>query len=125
MDHTDHVALLRPGVPPGGSWADLGAGDGAFTLAVADLLGPGGRIVAVDRDRRALQRNAAAVAARFPATTLETLVADLTGPLDVGGIEGLDGIVAANSLHYVPGERQADVVRALTALLKPGARFVI
>jgi SAM-dependent methyltransferase len=125
MDHTDHVSLLRPGVPPGGSWADLGAGDGAFTLALADLLGPGGRIVAVDRDRRALQRNAAAVAERFPATVHETLVADLTGPLDIGGIEGLDGIVAANSLHYVAADRQADVVRGLTGLLKPGARFVI
>ena len=34
----------------GGTWADIGAGEGAFTLALADLLGPGGRIVAVDRD---------------------------------------------------------------------------
>src|SRR5690349_24559907 len=117
MDHTDHVSLLRPGVPPGGSWADLGAGDGAFTLALADLLGPGGRIVAVDRDRSALQRNAAAVAQRFSGTVHETLVADLTGPLDIGGIEGLDGIVAANSLHYVAQDRQADVVRGLTGLL--------
>jgi hypothetical protein len=36
---------LRDGVPePGGVWADLGSGEGAFTLALADLLGPGGRI---------------------------------------------------------------------------------
>jgi SAM-dependent methyltransferase len=125
MDHDDHVALLRPGVPPGGSWADIGAGDGAFTLALADLLGPGGRIVAVDRDARALRHNAAKVAERFPATTLETLVADLRGPLDIGGVEGLDGIVVANSLHFVAQDRQADVVRGLTGLLRPGARFVI
>ena len=39
---------------------------GAFTLALADLLGPGGRIVAVDRDARALRANEAAVRARFP-----------------------------------------------------------
>ena len=45
MEHPDHVALLRPGVPPGGAWADIGAGEGAFTLALADLLGPGGSIV--------------------------------------------------------------------------------
>ena len=52
MDHADHVALMRDGVTgPGRAWADIGAGEGAFTLALADLLGPGGRIVAVDRDR--------------------------------------------------------------------------
>src|SRR4051794_11736383 len=125
MEHADHVALLRPGVPPGGSWADIGAGDGAFTLALADLLGPGGAIVAVDRDGRALKRNAAAVQARFPATQLRTLVGDLTKPLDIVGDGALDGIVAANSLHFVVNEPQSDVVRDLTAYLKPGARFVI
>ena len=125
MEHADHVALLRPGVPPGGSWADIGAGDGAFTLALADLLGPGGSIVAIDRDGRALKRNAAAVHERFPTTKLRTLEGDLTKPLDIEGDGALDGIVAANSLHYVSGERQADVVRDLAAYLKPGARFVV
>ena len=56
VDHADHVGLLRAAVEPGGTWADIGAGEGAFTLALADLLGPGGRIVAVDRDGRALAR---------------------------------------------------------------------
>ena len=56
MDHDDHVGLLRGGVAgPGGVWADIGAGEGAFTLALADLLGPGARIVAVDRDAGALR----------------------------------------------------------------------
>src|SRR5690554_4106120 len=41
MNHQDHVNLLRPGVPAtGGVWADFGAGTGAFTLALAELLGP-------------------------------------------------------------------------------------
>ena len=40
MDHSDHVNLLRNGVLPGGVWADLGAGSGAFTLALAELAGP-------------------------------------------------------------------------------------
>ena len=35
MNHRDHVNLLRRGVPePGGVWADLGSGAGAFTLAL-------------------------------------------------------------------------------------------
>src|SRR5689334_23293756 len=124
MDHADHVALLRPGVPPGGSWADMGAGDGAFTLALADLLGPGGEIIAVYRDGRAPKRNAAAVRDRFPATGLRTVHADLPKPLGIED-DALDGIVAAISLHCVPSARQSDIVRDLTACLCPGARFVI
>jgi SAM-dependent methyltransferase len=125
VNHADHVGLLRAAVEAaggGGTWADIGAGEGAFTLALADLLGPGGRIVAVDRDRRALEANAEAVRARFPATVLTTLVADLTRSLD---LPELDGLVAANSLHYVARERQVDVVRGLAAHLRPGGRFVV
>ena len=123
MDHHDHVGLLRGGVAgPGGVWADIGAGDGAFTLALADLLGPGAEIVAVDRDAGALRRNAEAVAARFPGTQLRTLVADLTGPLE---LPPLDGLVAANSLHYVPRDRQVDAIRSLAAHLRPGAPFIV
>ena len=123
MDHADHVELLRGGIDePGGTWADIGAGEGAFTLALADLLGPGARIVAVDRDARALRANATAVGARFPATVLETVVADLTGPLT---LPPLDGLVAANSLHFVPRDRQVAIVRALAARLRPGGTFLV
>ena len=122
MDHADHVGLLRAAVEPGGTWADIGAGEGAFTLALADLLGPGGRIVAVDRNGRALRANESSVRAHFPDVRYATLNADLTGPLD---LPELDGLVAANSLHYVPRDRQVPVIRALAAHLRPGGRFVI
>ena len=127
MDHGDHVALLRPAVEPGGTWADIGAGEGAFTLALADLLGPGGRIVAVDRDGRALATNAAAVGSRFPATRLTTLIADFASdrPLPLGELDVLDGLVAANSLHFLAPGRQVPVVRSLAAQLRAGGRFVV
>jgi SAM-dependent methyltransferase len=121
LDHADHVALLADAVGPGGFWADIGAGTGAFTLALAELLGAGGRIVAIDRDTRALAVAAEAVAARFPGVILETLVTDFTKGLL---LSPLDGLVAANSLHFVPRERQVGVVRALAAHLRPGGRFV-
>ena len=111
------MGLIRAAVEPGGTWADIGAGQGAFTLALADLLGPGGRVVAVDRDARVLRANADAVRARFPALDYATLTADLTGSLD---LPELDGLVAANSLHYVPRDRQVAVIRALAAHLRPG-----
>ena len=123
MDHADHVELLRPAVTvAGGTWADIGAGSGAFTLALADLLGPGARIVAVDRDAAALRANAEAVRARFPATDLDTLIADVAGPLE---LPALDGLVAANSLHYVPRDRQVATIRSLAEHLRPGAPFIV
>lgn len=124
MDHRDHVALLRGGVPsPGGAtWADIGAGEGAFTLALADLLGSGARIVAVDRDAGALRANAEAVGARFPGVELMTLVGDFTAAL---ALPPLDGLVAANSLHFVPRHRQVAVIRSLAANLRPGAPFLV
>jgi ubiquinone/menaquinone biosynthesis C-methylase UbiE len=99
MKHEDHVHLLRKGVlEPGGIWADLGCGEGAFTLALADLLGPGSTIYAVDKNAQAIERLEQAMRAMFPAVTLHCLVADFTQPLN---LPTLDGIVMANSLHYV------------------------
>jgi len=123
MDHTDHVGLLRGGVKrAGGTWAEVGAGRGAFTLALADLLGPGGRIVAVDRDAAALATNGRSVRERFPTVSLATVEGDFTHPLE---LPELDGIVAANSLHFVPRAAQAAVVRRLATHLRPGAPFLI
>ncbi len=122
MDHSDHVALLRGGVPVGGGgvWADLGAGTGAFTLALADLLGPGATIYAVDRDRGALRALAEAMRSHFPATTLRTIAADFSRPLD---LPLLDGVVMANSLHF---QRHKEPVLALVLrYLRPGARLLL
>jgi len=124
MDHADHVALLRDGVPPAGPgntlWADLGSGSGAFTLALADLLGPGGHIVSVDRDASALRQQAAAMAARFPDVELDQRVDDFTRDLD---LPPLDGIVMANALHF-QRDRQ-DAVEHVRGMLRPGGRLLL
>lgn len=117
------MALIRDGVATrGGTWADIGAGTGAFTLALAEVLGPGGRIVAVDRDGGALRENARAMASRFPAVGFETLSADLTGDLD---LPPLDGLLAANSLHFVARDQQAAVVRRLAAHVRSGGSLIV
>jgi hypothetical protein len=51
VDTSEAVALIREAVPRrAGTWADLGAGDGVFTLALAEVLGAGSRIYAVERE---------------------------------------------------------------------------
>jgi ubiquinone/menaquinone biosynthesis C-methylase UbiE len=124
MDHADHVALLRDGVPhPGGHWADLGAGTGAFTLALAELLGPSASIAAVDRDDGALREGAARMATRFPTTTLLTRRTDfVSGPLPFEAAS-LDGIVMANSLHFVADK--PTVLPRLVELLRPRGSFLL
>ena len=74
MDHRDHVRLLSAAVEAGGTWADIGAGSGAFTLALAELLGPRGRIFAVDRDAGGLRAMESAVRRAFPDVPVETML---------------------------------------------------
>jgi ubiquinone/menaquinone biosynthesis C-methylase UbiE len=122
VDHADHVGLIRNGVEGAGRrWLELGAGRGAFTLALADLLGSAARIVAVDRDAGDLADLAATMGRRFPEADLTTIVADFSRPLPVES--GFDGLLAANSLHFVrdPGA----VIDAVRPLLRPGARIVV
>lgn len=121
MNHTDHVTLLQKGIPAlGGTWADLGSGAGAFTLALADLIGPTGEVYSVDKDRGALREQEKAMRHNFPATTVHYLNADFTTQLN---LPLLDGIVMANSLHFV---RQKDAVLQLVrSYLRPGGRLLI
>jgi ubiquinone/menaquinone biosynthesis C-methylase UbiE len=121
MDHPDHVALIRAGVDGAGPrWLELGAGEGAFTLALADLLGPAGHILALDRDRWSLTTLADEAAARFPGTPIHTLVADFTRTLPEGPF---DGVIAANSLHFVANLRP--VLAAIREALVPAGRFIL
>lgn len=123
MNHTDHVNLLRNGMPspePGGVWADWGAGAGAFTLALAELIGPTGEIYAVDKDGGALRQQERAMHAQFPQTTVHYQTADFTHPLQ---LPPLDGLVMANSLHFQ--RNQLAVVQMVRRYLRPGGRLLI
>ena len=114
------MALIRDAVAPGGSWADLGSGQGAFTLALADLLGESGHIYSIERAAGALQAQREAIAKPFPRVAVDYMHADFTKELD---LPPLDGIVMANSLHF--HRDKAPLVRRLAGRLKPGGHFVL
>jgi ubiquinone/menaquinone biosynthesis C-methylase UbiE len=121
MNHEDHLYLLRNGIPrAGGVWADLGSGTGAFTLALADLLGPTGQIYTVDKDRNALREQERALRARFPANTVHYIAADFTRRLD---LPSLDGVVMANSLHYM--RDKPALLLLVHSYLQPGGRLIL
>ncbi|MGD0879138.1 MAG: class I SAM-dependent methyltransferase [Anaerolineales bacterium] len=122
MDHTDHVDLLRPALlAPGGRWADLGAGSGAFTLALRELVGRQAILYAVDRDRLRLGELERAWRVRFGNDDgLHLLPADFTRPLD---LPELDGLLMANSLHF--HKDKLSLLRHVSTLLKPGGRLLV
>jgi ubiquinone/menaquinone biosynthesis C-methylase UbiE len=121
MHHQDHVCLIREGITvPGGVWAELGSGSGAFTLALADLLGPGASIYSIDRDSRALRNQASLMRTHFPSVQMEYRVADFTRPLS---FPPLDGLLMANSLHYV--RQKGPVLDLVHTYLRPAGRFLL
>lgn len=121
MNHSDHVTLLRDGIPePGGVWAELGSGTGAFTLALAELLGPAAQIYSVDKKKNALRRQEREVRERFPGSSLQTITGDYTRPLD---LPPLDGLVMANALHF---QRHKDgVLQLIYNYLRPGGLLIL
>jgi ubiquinone/menaquinone biosynthesis C-methylase UbiE len=123
MQHADHVALIRGGVEGAGPrWLELGAGTGAFTLALLDVLGDEAEVIALDRDAGALRRLEADASRRFPAAPVRTVVGDFTHPLPVEP-GSFDGVLMANSLHFVRDKEP--VLRAAIDALGPDGRFVL
>lgn len=115
------VNLIRGGVPAtGGTWADLGAGTGNFTWALAELLGPTATIYALDRDARAVTAQERRLRDEPPAATVLPRQADVLRPL---ALPPLDGIIAANLLHFV--RDQAGLLRRIRKELRPGGRLLV
>lgn len=124
MNTDQAVALLAAPIPRAvATWAELGAGEGTFTRALAQRLEPGSRIYAVDRDARAL---AALERGPFaPGVQVTTVAADFTRPFELPGVapQGLDGLLLANSLHFI--RDAATALARLTRLLRPDGRLVV
>jgi SAM-dependent methyltransferase len=131
LNHSDHVSLIAEGLtdkyfaagnPDRPIWADFGSGTGAFTLAIADLLGPKSIIFSIDKDRSALQQQESAMSTLFPRADVHYQVANFSKLLD---LPPLDGIVMANSLHFTPRHLQQAVITQLKQYLKPHGRLIL
>jgi trans-aconitate methyltransferase len=99
------------------TWADLGCGDGTFTRALADRLAPGSTIHAMDRDGAAIRK----IPAAYKGVRITAHRGDFTS--HPWPFAALDGILMANSLHYV--EDQAGFIRACESQMTARRRFLI
>lgn len=116
MELNEAMELIRyEGIAGAGStvWADLGCGAGLFSRALSGLLFPGSTVYAIDKEPvRVEGKNG---------VTIEPLQMDfVTSELP---LQNLDGILMANSLHYVSD--QPAFIRKAGRYLKAGGCFLI
>lgn len=97
------------------TWADLGCGEGLFTRALAGLLMPGSLIFGIDRkpalDSLMLDNG----------TVIKPVAADFE--TDDLPFDAVDGILMANSLHYV--QKKEQFIRKLLGRCKNNVVFII
>lgn len=115
--------MLAPWVREGMLVVEPGCGMGYFTLDLARLVGPAGRVVAVDVQERmlaALRRRAARAGL---AERIDARLAD-SANLGLGDLAGTaDLALAIHMIHEVPD--QAALFGELLAALRPGAPLLV
>ena len=97
-------------------WADLGCGSGMFTNALANLLSGGSKIFAVDKNKSQLNK--------IPDDVDNVKIAKIYGDFTrVNLPENIDGILMANSLHYV--KDKSSFIQNVGNKLKSNSSFLI
>lgn len=118
MTHGEAVDLIRGAVGAGEAWAELGAGEGTFTRALGELVGPEGSVHASDRDPAAVGKLRELT---LPGgARLHVARRDFNDPL---GIPPVDGILMANALHFASDA--APILLRLVARLPPGGKLLL
>ena len=122
MEVRDAVSLIRNAVGRGaGTWADLGAGGGTFTRALAETLGAGSVVYAVDKDAGSL----ASLSTWRGEARVVQVTTDFTTAFELPGLDEalLDGILLANALHFV--RDAANVLARLVQRVRVGGKIII
>jgi ubiquinone/menaquinone biosynthesis C-methylase UbiE len=110
------LALL--GIGPGSTVADVGAGSGYFTERLAALVGPTGRVIAVDIDPDALRQ----LASRFRSSS--AVAVQRGGASDPGcPPASLDAVLMVDAFHEVQAPEA--MLAALRRDLRPDGRLVV
>ncbi|MCX5838263.1 MAG: class I SAM-dependent methyltransferase [Deltaproteobacteria bacterium] len=116
----DPERLLEPYVKLGMTAVDIGCGMGYFTLGMAKLVGPGGKVIAVDLQEEML----AALGRRaLKAGLSDRIVPHRCRPDILGVEEPSDFVLAFWMVHEVRGKPR--FFAQISALLKPGGRLLL
>jgi ubiquinone/menaquinone biosynthesis C-methylase UbiE len=108
-------SILRNNKPQ--TWADLGAGTGTFTNALSTFLTNGSTIYAIDQNPTSLAE------IRIQNKNVKLITQSKDFQTGISDLPFLDGIVMANSLHYV--EEQDVFLSQIRERLKPDGVIVV
>lgn len=111
----------RAGISAGQTVVDLGCGPGFASLDLAAMVGPGGRIISIDRSARYLAALRTEAADRH-LNQIESFQIDLNEKFS-WPVDAVDCIWDRWALAFVSDPRQ--VLTSATALLRPGGCFVV
>jgi ubiquinone/menaquinone biosynthesis C-methylase UbiE len=115
--------LMAPFVRPGMVVLEPGCGMGYFSLPMAEMVGPTGRVLCVDLQQKMLDRLVKRARCAGLRERLD-VIACKPGDLGVADWHGrVDLAVAIHMLHEVPD--QASLLRQLLEALRPGGALLI
>lgn len=112
--------IFGPHVKPGMTALDIGCGMGWATIAMAKMVGEGGRVIAVDCQPEMIEvmrgrAEKAGVAGRIQPVRCDSSSLGVAGPVDFAS--------AFWVIHEVPDA--AALFREVRGLLKPGGKFLV
>jgi len=112
--------IVGPYVTAGMILLDFGCGFGHYTLGMARLTGPSGKVVAADIQQKMLDKTMA----RAKKAGLEGVVQPLLcSGKGIGAPFIFDFALASNSIHETPD--RGEIMTELFAVLRPGGRFFL
>jgi len=105
------------GMKPGTRVADIGCGEGYFTLQLARAVGPQGLVFAVDINTRAL----AALKKQADQQLLTNVTVVVSESTDTRlPVESVDVLLISDVLHEVPEMQRLPLVQSAVRALRPG-----
>lgn len=116
----DPESILSPYIERGQTVLDVGCGPGTFTIAIANLVGESGRVIAADVQDEMLR----IVRDKAERAGLSSrIVTHKSRPETIGISEMVDFALAFYMVHEVPDTER--FLREVTTLLKPNGRLLI
>ncbi len=109
---------------PGATFLDLGCGRGAYSLPVAEIIGPAGRVYAVDLWAEGIAALQAEID-RHQLTNIEAIITDSGRPLPLAPAS-VDVCLLATVLHdLAEAGTAAGALAEAARVLKPGGKLAI